>query len=149
MTCRQLHNLISPPGKERVGGNKNRFCMQLQNCCESGIDLAFVAGIDYAYLPSDRASCRLHFADIGPDIWKARVHEKSYGRGRGHQVMQQPQAFGPELSAEYVHSGRVTARPPEVSDQPDLDRITADGEDDWNRRCGGVRRDRSRGPLLP
>jgi hypothetical protein len=62
-------------------------------------------------LPSECASCRLHFADIGSDIRKVRVDQKGHNRGGGHQVVQEPEPFGPELSAEYVYAGRVTARP--------------------------------------
>src|SRR6266508_2526292 len=57
VTCRQRHNLMSPTGTKRIDGNKNRFGMHLQHCCESGVDLVFVAGIeDRICFPITRAA---------------------------------------------------------------------------------------------
>ena len=56
--------------------------------------------------------------------------------------MQEPQPLGHHLRVEKIDAGRVAARPSETGDKTPLDRVTADAEDDWNRRCCSFGRER-------
>ena len=56
--------------------------------------------------------------------------------------MQEPQPLGHHLRVEKIDAGRVAARPGEAGDKTKLDRVSADTEDDWNRRCCSFGRER-------
>jgi hypothetical protein len=56
--------------------------------------------------------------------------------------MQEPQPLGRYLVDEKIDAGHVAAGPGETSDKTELDRVTADTEDDRDRRCRSFGRER-------
>src|SRR4029077_8747437 len=57
-----------------------------------------------------------------------------------HQVVQESQPLGPNLSGQKIDASCVAARPGKASDQTKLDRVLRDAEDDRNRRGGSLGR---------
>jgi hypothetical protein len=60
----------------------------------------------------------------------------------GHHVMKESEPLGCHLRAEEVDAGHVAARPGEAGDKTKLDRVEGDAEDNRNRRCCSLRRER-------
>ena len=56
--------------------------------------------------------------------------------------MQEPQPLGHHLRGEKIDAGRVAARPGETGDKTQLDRVSADTEDDRGRRRCSFGRER-------
>ena len=50
--------------RRRIGADQHRSGTQLHRCCERGIDVAFVACVQYLYLLADGACCVLNFSRL-------------------------------------------------------------------------------------
>jgi hypothetical protein len=57
--------------------------------------------------------------------------------------MQESQPLGHNFTVEKIDAGGISARPGKADDQPQLDRVFADREDDWDRRGRSFGRKRS------
>src|ERR1700730_16378385 len=63
-----------------------------------------------------------------------RVREHGEGRGRGNEIVQQPQALLGQFGREGVDTGRVAAGSGEAGEEPQLDRSGCGVEHDGDRR---------------
>jgi len=59
--------------------------------------------------------------------------------------VQEPESLCPELQAKVTEPGGVAARPVEAGDQADLHGVGANAEDNGNRRCRRLGRERRGG----
>ena len=74
-----------------------------------------------------------------------RIDEHGNTNCLGHELMQECQPFGDHFLDEKIDAGRVGARPREAGDKAKLDRVIADAEHDWDRRCRSLGRSGSGG----
>jgi hypothetical protein len=65
--------------------------------------------------------------------------------GLGHQVVQESQPFGHNLSRQKIDAGRVAAWPAKAGDQTKPDRVFGDAEDNRYRRGGSFGREGTSG----
>ena len=113
----QRHELLAPADEERIGADDERAGLQLDEGCESGVDLAFGAGLQDRELHPLRARRFLHVSDDALGIRIVRVHEQGDHLGLGNQLGQQLEPLRHQLDGEDAEAREVAARPGETGDQ--------------------------------
>jgi hypothetical protein len=71
--------------------------MQLDECCEGGVDLAFGAGLQDIKLHPLHPRRSLHVSNDALRIWIVRVHEQGDNADLGNQLGKQLEPLGAEL----------------------------------------------------
>ncbi len=140
MTCCQCHELVAPAGEEWIGADEECAGLQFDESCESGVDLAFGAGLQDTELQPLRARRLLLVSYHALGCQPVRVHQQGDHLGLGNQLGQQFEPLRHQLDEEVAEAGEVAARPGETGDQPVLDRVVAAEEDDRDRRGCAFRR---------
>ena len=108
--------------------------MQLDEGRESGVDLAFGAGLQDMELHPLCARRFLHVSDDALGLRIVRVHQQGDHPGLGNQLGKQLEPLGRQLDDEDADAREVAARPGETGDQAGRDRVVAADEDDRDRR---------------
>ena len=91
--------------------------MQFDEGGESGIDLAFGAGLQDRELHPLRARRFLHIWIMGLGCRIVRVHEQGNHLGLGNQLGQQLEPLGRQLDDDVGEAREVAAGPGETGDQ--------------------------------
>src|SRR6202023_505234 len=85
MTCRQRHELLALAAEERVAADDERAGMQLDECCEGGVDLAFATGLQDMEPHPLRARRFLHVSADARGIRIVGVHKQGDYASLGNQ----------------------------------------------------------------
>ena len=118
MACRQRQELIAPVEEEGTGGDDERAGLPLDEGGESGVDLAFGAGLQDMELhplrPRAVSPHGLHHALRSRNV---RVYEQGDHLGLGNQLGKQLKPLGVQLGTEEADAREVAARPGDTSDE--------------------------------
>src|SRR5262249_37889933 len=96
---------------------------------EGRLDFAAGAGVEHSNLQSEGA-CRFRYiSQRGFGNRSIRgIDQYSDTNCLGQQIMQEAKPLGHNLSGEGIDAGRIAAWPGKACDQPQLDRVIADGK---------------------
>ena len=102
---------------------------------EGRLDFAAGAGVEHSNLQSEGA-CRFRYISQRGFGNRSIRGIDQYGDTNclGQQIMQEGKPLRHNLSGEVIDAGRIAAWPGKACDQPQLDRVIADGKNDWDRR---------------
>src|SRR5262245_21934864 len=106
-------------------GDEERSRPRLPDFRKGCFDLGLAPGLEDRDFFPDRARAPLGFSHAGQSRREIRVQEHCDGRGRGNDIVQQPQAFLRQFRGEDVDTGRIAVGSGEAGDEPRLD---------WSRR---------------
>ena len=110
--------------KERIGADDKRGGIQLDEGCEGGVDLAFVAGLqDMELHPLRAAPPRCMSPMMRSAFAHCRVHEQSDHLGLGNQLGKQLEPLRHQLDGKEADACKVAARPGETGDKAGCDRV--------------------------
>ena len=112
------------------------------SACESRIDLALSARVQYEQLAAKDADRRLHVGKVLGAGLNPRIGKKAYHVCLGHDLAQQFEPLRHQPAIVKRHARDVAAGPVQALDNAGLDRIAAIREyDRYRRRCrfGGER----------
>jgi hypothetical protein len=117
--------------------------MQLDEACESGVDLAFGAGLQDRELHplGARRFLYVSYHALGKTR-VALVYQQGDHPGLGNQLGKQFKPLGRQLGDHECHAGEVAAWPGKSGDQAGRDRVAAAAENDRDRRGCVFRRER-------
>ena len=133
--CCPLDQLDTPEGERLVGADKEGVGPIARKTCESCIDFTAVAGVEDLDLQAHGAGGGFDASYCGLDVHRVgRIDEDGNTSGCGHQLAQEFQALCRQLDREKIDPRQVSARPGEAGDQPELERVGSDEEDDRDRR---------------
>ena len=107
------------------------------------IDLAASAGLEKANLQPKGARGFLQSVQLR-STWAVRVGQNGDANGSGHQLVQQREPLGGDFLVEEINACRIASGPGEARNEAEADRIFTDAEDDRNRRCRRLGRERCR-----
>ena len=133
MAKRQCAELSASAGEECIGADHQRAAAHLDQSCKGRFEVALGTGMQNMELQPKSADCNQR---VSLDFWIRiiRVHEQANEGGVGHQFVQQLQLLRRHLHVQRAHSGNIAARSVQAADQPELDRIVGELEDDRNGR---------------
>ncbi len=139
MACRQRHELLAPAVEERIGADDERAGMQLDEGGESGVDLAFGAGLQDMELHPLRARRFLHVSHDALGSRIVRVHEQGDHPGLGNQLGKQLEPLGRQLACMMLTPVRLPPGRARLATRPAATGSPLD-EDDRDRRGRAFRR---------
>ena len=132
----------TPAQQEGTASNEKGVGPLAPERCEGGIDLAVGVGVDDLDLQSHGAGGRFHVSQHGLGSCSIGwIGEHSNPSQPRNEFTKEPQPLCRQLFTEKIDAGRVAARPGEAGNKPNLDRVTADTENDRDRRCCSFGRD--------
>src|SRR5205085_8094701 len=135
----QRRELLESVVEERTTADDECFDPSLDEGCESGLDLAFGAGVKDVKLDPLCYRCRLHLRDdaLGGRRIIVWVRQKSHRSGVGNHLRQQFEPFWIKLAGKNAEACDVAAGTSKTVDKATRDRIVAGNEDDGDR-CGDL-----------
>ena len=145
ITRRRRRKLHAPAGEESIGGDQQRIGLAAQHGDERYLDLATGTGVEELDLQPDCARSLRQVPLRGLITGGiARVDQRGNASGLGHQIVQQPEPLGRDISGEKIDASRIAARPSKTGDQTQFDWVGTDAEYDRDGCGRGFRRERGR-----
>src|SRR5262245_13468510 len=141
----QRDELFAPPVEVWVGGDHQRTGPLLGERGEGWLQVTVDAGVLNYNLQPKRLprDCRGRQLRLG--VHTCRVHQQTHYCHPRQHFAQQLKLFSNQFARKVGNAGGVAARPIEAGNQPKLDWVDGDAEDDWNlvRCCNSSLRSRA------
>src|ERR1700730_7496801 len=132
MACCQFGELLAAAGDERIGTSEDCSHSLLDNFVEGRVNVVFGADVQDHDLPPKRACGIFCFSNLefgGRLEW---VHEKANCADIGNGLTQHLQPLRHKPDGEYAYAGDIATWAVQVGNKPELHRVGASREDNWN-----------------
>ena len=139
----QHHQPLPLGGEERTATDVECASGRLGNCCEGGIKFMNRCSLHDQNPPPKGFAGGLYRSQFPIGVRKIRVQQHGDDGRLGNQLVQQPQPLGRRICRYKGYARNIAARPIEVGNQTNSDRVVAG--DEYDRRCSCCRLGNQRG----